>query len=469
MCDVSGSSEEDTQVESFESGLARLAREADPGKGQRKAAKNKKRSKNAQKKKKKNKRNKRKGLKGKKGGKGQKQRKKNRKNSARSGKGKKKSEKKKNKKKAERRQKKKKNGEKKRKNKNKAERRPKKKNGEKKRKNGEKRMNTAQARDSTCLSTTCVDNAVKAMKLMKDKVVNFEKQDKRISSKSRTGGKKSAKQDVFKPVLQRLSDAAGGNISAPVCSGNSTSAGAAQMLNLSMTLKSCDDDIHAACDTSNLPTPNATMISECKAAITIFKNYTDTCQDLSGSAACDCWSPSANVTAAMAIVKTCDISKNNTAMVNAVKDCKAAFGKCRKYEDAVGDIIFACEQSADTLKLKLKALSENSDKVAAVASKVEGIVNGSSRSYGNGKFKRSDDATTATGYISICTQINTYVVQNPYYYQIATLSTTIISVTTPTFTAANLIALSAVNTALQVSVTTLQVAVTTLQTTILGK
>merc|ERR1719361_2861620 len=145
-------------------------------------------------------------------------------------------------------------------------------------------MNTAQARDSTCLSTTCVDNAVKAMKLMKDKVVNYEKQDKRISSKSSTGG----------------------NISAPVCSGNSTSAGAAQMLNLSMTLKSCDDDIHAACDTSNLPTPNATHISECKAAITTFKNYTDTCQDLSGSAACDCWSPSANVTAAMAIIKTCD-------------------------------------------------------------------------------------------------------------------------------------------------------------------
>merc|ERR1711894_90716 len=79
-----GSSEEENQVESFESGLARLAREADPGNGKRKVAKNKKSRKNAQKKKK------------------------NRKNSPRSGKGKKKSEKKKNKKKSERRQKKKK-------------------------------------------------------------------------------------------------------------------------------------------------------------------------------------------------------------------------------------------------------------------------------------------------------------------------------------------------------------------------
>ena len=447
MCDISGSSKEDNQVGSFESGLARASRQAER---QKVAKKDKKKSKNAQKKKKRNnnkngqrkktRSNKRKGLKGKKG---QKQRRRNRKNGQRGGKGKKK-----------------------------AERRQKEKNGKKKRKrkNQQKRMNAAKARNSTCLSTTCVDNAVEAMKLMKDKVVNFEKQDKRITKKSGIGGKKSGKQHDFKPTLQRLSDAAGGNISAPVCSGSSESAGAKQMLNLSMTLKSCADDIHAACDTSNLPSPNATKISECKAAIEIFKNYTDTCQDLIGSAACDCWTPSADVTAAMAIVKTCDLSKNNTAMVSAVKSCKSAFGKCRKYEDDVGDILFACEQNADTLKLKLKALSENSDKVAQVAAKVEGIVSGSSRSYGHGKFKRSDDATTAAGYISICTQINTFVTQNPYYYQIASLSTTIISVVTvPTFSTADLASLSAVNTALQVSVTTLQEAVVTLQTTLLGK
>merc|ERR1739844_638171 len=395
--------------------------EADPGKGQRKAAKNKKRSRNN--KNKKTRSNKRKGLKGKKGGKRQKSKK------------------------------------------NKRARRQKKKNGDKKRKNQEKRMNAAKARNSTCLSTTCVDIAVKAMKMLKDKVANFEKQDKRISTKKEKGGKKSAKQDDFKPTLLRLADAAGGNLSAPVCSGSSNSTGAAQMLNLSMTLEKCDEDIHAVCDQSNLPAPNATEISECKAAIEIFKTYTDTCIALEGSAACDCWTPSANVTAAMAVVTKCDHSENNDAMKKAPNSCKKTFGKCRKYEDDVADIIFACEQSADTLKLKLKALSENSDKVAQVAAKVEGIVSGR-RAYAN-KFKRADDATTAAGYISICTQINTFVVQNPYYYQIASLSTTIISVTVPTFSTADLASLSAVNTALQVSVTTLQEAVVTLQTTLL--
>merc|ERR1712073_128085 len=278
---AAGSSEEENQVERFESGLAREAREADPAKGQRKnQAKKKNQAKRKNQDKKKNKKgnkkgrsNKRKGLKGKKGGKGQKGERNNKKNGKKSGKGKKN-------RKAERKQ-------------NKKE-----KNGNKKgiRKN-QNRMNTADGR-TTCLSTTCVDTAVAAMKLLKDKVDNFEKQEKRISKKSNIGSKKSAKKDVFGPTLQRLSDAAGGNLSAPVCAGNASSPGAAQMLNLSMTLQTCDDDIFAACDTSNLPTPNDTRVAECKAAIATFKNYTDTCTALDGAAACDCWTPSAAVTAA---------------------------------------------------------------------------------------------------------------------------------------------------------------------------
>merc|ERR1711936_855663 len=460
---AAGSSEEENQVERFESGLAREAREANPAKGQRKnqakkknqaQRKNKSKKKNEAKRKNQNKRknkkgnkkgrsNKRKRLKGKKGGKGQKGKRNNKKNGRKSGKGNKN-------RKAERKQ-------------NKKE-----KNGNKTgiRKN-QNRMNTAGAR-STCLSTTCVDTAVAAMKLLKDKVDNFEKQEKRISKKSNIGSKKSAKKDVFGPTLQRLSDAAGGNLSAPVCAGNASSPGAAQMLNLSMTLQTCDDDIFAACDTSNLPTPNDTKVAECKAAIATFKNYTDTCTALDGAAACDCWTPSAAVTAATAEIKACDLSSNNTAVVTAVKACKAAFGKCRKYEDDVGDIIFSCEQNADTLKLRLKALSDNSDKVGQVATKVDALVNATRRNFASGRSaKAKRDASTAAGFISICTQINTWVTENPYYYQISSYATTIITVTAPVFTAADLTALSTVNTALQVSVTTLTVAVSTMQATIL--
>ena len=333
-----------------------------------------------------------------------------------------------------------------------------------KKKGKKKQTKKAKARfDLTCLSTACLDNAVKAMKLLKDKVLNFEKQEKRISKKSNIGAKKSEKKDIFKPTLQRLSDAAGGNISSPICSGRSNSSGATKMLNLSMTLKTCAADIHAACHITNLPAVDAAKIAECKTAITIFKNYTDCCQDLSGSDACSCWTPSSIVAEAMTIVKTCDLSKINTAMVNAVKECKVAFGKCRKSEDSVGDIIFACEQSVHTLKLKLKAVSENFAKVTQVALKVSSMVNGTRRVAAG-----AEDVSTAAAFISICTQINTLVKENPYYYKIATFSTTIVNATVPTFTAENLAALSTIYAALQVSMTTLDTAVSTLGTTIWG-
>merc|ERR1712088_1091967 len=450
---AAGSSEEQNQVDSFESGLAREAREADPGKQrQNKGVNKRKRIRNARKN---NKRNNNKNAQRKKAKNNKRNNNKNaQRKKARSNNGKKGQRKNRNKKRNKN------NGKRNNKNAGKGQKKNMK-NDNKKRKNQE-----TQARQSECLATSCVDNAVKAMKLLKDKVLNFEKQEKRIAKKSNIGSKKSDKQDDFKPTLQRLSDAAGGNLSAPVCSGSTDSAGAATMLGLAQNLSSCADSIHAACDTSNLPAPNATKIAECKAAIATLKGYTDECAALEGAAACECWMPNPNVTAAMAVIKTCDLSKNNTAMVDAVKGCKAAFGKCRKEEDSVGDIIFACEQSADTLKLKLKALSDNSDKVAAVASKVDALVNASSRGFPRARLSKRD-ATTAAGFISICTQINVWVNENPYYYQIASFATTIITVTAPVFDAAALASLSAVNAVLQVSVTVLQVAVVTLQTTIL--
>ena len=50
----------------------------------------------------------------------------------------------------------------------------------------------------------------------------------------------------------------------------------------------------------------------------------------------------------MDIIKSCDISENSTAMVTEVKDCKAAFGKCRKYEDDVADIVYVCGKTMTT-------------------------------------------------------------------------------------------------------------------------
>merc|ERR1712088_653900 len=152
---AAGSSEEQNQVDSFESGLAREAREADPGKQrQNKGVNKRKRIRNARKNNKRNnnKNAQRKKARSNKGKKGQRKNRNNRKNGVRNGKGKKNAGK----------------GQKKNT-----------KNDNKKRKNLE-----TQARQSECLATSCVDNAVKAMKLLKDKVLNFEKHEKRILESS---------------------------------------------------------------------------------------------------------------------------------------------------------------------------------------------------------------------------------------------------------------------------------------------
>ena len=58
-------------------------------------------------------------------------------------------------------------------------------------------------------------------------------------------------------------------------------------------------------------------------------------------------------------------------MTTQVKACKAAFGKCRKYEDSVVTAIHACSKSTDDLKAKAKSLTANSKAVTAAQTKVE--------------------------------------------------------------------------------------------------
>jgi hypothetical protein len=53
-----------------------------------------------------------------------------------------------------------------------------------------KRQNPkSRARASTCLEISCIDTAVGYMKLLKDKVANFGKQNARITKQNKTGSK----------------------------------------------------------------------------------------------------------------------------------------------------------------------------------------------------------------------------------------------------------------------------------------
>merc|ERR1711983_283836 len=82
--------------------------------------------------------------------------------------------------------------------------------------NGDQRGACSRAVNSTCLET-----AVKLLKIVQQRVTNFLQQQKRMSKFNTTGGKKSAKKGLFGPIASKVIDIGGGNASDLSCSGKS--------------------------------------------------------------------------------------------------------------------------------------------------------------------------------------------------------------------------------------------------------
>ena len=104
-------------------------------------------------------------------------------------------------------------------------RRTKKQRRKKKSKVKKVRGGSSSGRSSSCrLTSTCLSKAHDAMKLIK-MVTNFKKQHKAAHAKSSQGTKKKGKTMDYHRSLLRLKEAAGGDMSAPVCNGNTTNDG----------------------------------------------------------------------------------------------------------------------------------------------------------------------------------------------------------------------------------------------------
>jgi len=300
-----------------------------------------------------------------------------------------------------------------------------------------------------CLSTTCIENAVKIMKLLKDRLSFYETKFRRISKKTQIGSSKSGKNLVFQPALARLIAAGGGNASALACGGNSSNAGSGQMANLTEILDQCDVNVKAACDPSGFPLPNMTEVNSCLDNGAVITELSNNCSKLSGSLACSCWEGTDETGAAVQVLKSCDLTPNTKAVTKAMSKCKEVFGKCRKYEDAVADIIHACNQRPATLKKRLKNLSLNK---AAVEAVLESITEITSTRFWRADHKRRS-ITSGQDFISNCQQVVLLIGQNPVSISISTLSTTLAnSAANVAFSSEELASLSSVQTSLTNSV-----------------
>jgi len=316
------------------------------------------------------------------------------------------------------------------------------------------RSNGPCGRSTSSINSTCIDNAMTYLKVMKDNVANFFKQETRIKNANKTGGKKSGKKGLFAPTLRRIVKAGGGNKSDLQCNGVSNSTGANQLTNLTQTLLKCEKTINASCNPSNFPRPNATMVSLCKTDMTAYKGMVDTCLTKTGEEACNCWLNSTFETA-VAKVRACKISDSSKAMIAQLNLCKGNFSLCKTYEDEGLKAISACSESTDSLKAKAKALTQNSDGLTAAQTTASSLANSTSR-------RTRAAVTTCAAVVSTITKLLTLVDQNPASSQISVLAATVTSVTV-TCTTAEKTSLTSQVTSLATAVTTVSSELATVQ------
>merc|ERR1712079_456314 len=205
---------------------------------------------------------------------------------------------------------------------------------------------------STSANSTCFENAVFYMKLWKDVVGNFEKQNKRMTKQNSTGQSKSGKKGTFAPIAFKLVDIGGGNKTNMSCGGSYNNSGAMQRQNL----------------TSNF-----------KTAVQACLNKTIGGTKTNVSDACGCWvGPQLNQTAQS--IKSCKASDSAKAISKQLSKCQKAFSVCRKYEDDAIPAIMACAQDSTKLTAKAKTLAANNASLSAAKTKMSSLSSSNSSS-----------------------------------------------------------------------------------------
>merc|ERR1712110_1298415 len=239
--------------------------------------------------------------------------------------------------------------------------------------------NRKRNRLSSTVSAKCYSQTVFIMKIWKDVVSNFKKQNARMKAQNKTGNSKSGKKGLFAPTAFKLIDIGGGNRSNLSCGGTYGSDGAKQLGNLTKTLFDCEVNVNASCNVANFPQPNTTFIEACETGTTSFETQGKAClKKVSNvTAACECFTSSSFNTSAEA-VKGCDASTFSSAIKKQLNKCKVAFSKCRKYEDDAVDALSACTKTQAQHTQKAAQLKANSDALTAAKTKMAALASGSS-------------------------------------------------------------------------------------------
>ena len=249
------------------------------------------------------------------------------------------------------------------------------KNREKKK--GDKRQS------SSAIDVKCVAQLTLAMRRWKDVVTNFQRQSKRITDNKSKGDGKSGKQGVFGPTATKLVSAGGGNKSALVCGGSSTSDGARNITQLAKDLDKCEKSVNDSCHTDNFPTANTTLIDECTTLTDKFVEEATKCMvkskdEATASDGCVCWTSDV-MKQLTSDVDNCKVKDDMDKIKAQLKTCTKAFGACRKLEDEAVKKLSACTADPADLAAKAATLTKNKEGITNVKNKISSLTGSSAR------------------------------------------------------------------------------------------
>ena len=275
----------------------------------------------------------------------------------------------------------------------------KRKNKNKKKQKKDRKEKKGTRKSSRSIDTACVAQLTLSMRRWKDAVTNFQRQSKRITDNQNKGDGKSGKQSVFGPTATKLVSAGGGNKSALVCGGSSTSDGALALTQLAKDLADCEKSVNDSCHTDNFPTANTTLIDECTTLTDKFVEEATKCLVMSkdeskAAEGCACWTDAA-LTKLTEDVNKCKVKDDMDAIKAQLKACTKAFGACRKLEDAAVESLHACTTHPDEHIKMAATLSAHKDALGNVKSHLS-TLSGSRRS----RVIRAP-ATTCAGMVEI--------------------------------------------------------------------
>jgi len=218
------------------------------------------------------------------------------------------------------------------------------------RNNGKPRQTTTC--NGTSLGSTCLTNLISSLKYERDFIANFMNQKARAEGFNKLIGNKGAKSDSFQNSTTYLLMALGGNMSSLTC-GSSNSSGELAVSTYN-SLANCGPSVEMACTVPN-KTVNFTQLDTCKTYYKTIQTMNAKCftmtmkNKVNETAVCECWKTAAAAVNSAKLKKdSCSANNAQTDMKDLKNACVAAYGVCKKAEDAAVGYIFECSGSGSS-------------------------------------------------------------------------------------------------------------------------